>query len=218
MKHLPVALAAAALTIGTSLASTISLNALGANPRVRLNDGSLVGNGSLVLAGYFANLGAVEATLRNGTLLDIKAVLADEAQFKRFGDLSAESGSGTGNATFRNVFGADGSISNSIDGVTNAYSPQGSQLFMVPLNAADIASSTQLAIFTASNWVMPLQDGDLTLATANVTGNATDIYRGAFVGAPDSQPVTELRLVVPEPGVVALFGLAGLLGLLRRRR
>ena len=87
MKHLAVALSAAALFSGTSFASTISLNALGSNPPVRLSDGAMVTNGSLVLAGYFTDLPTVEPVLRNGALIDVKAILEDEAQFTRFGDI-----------------------------------------------------------------------------------------------------------------------------------
>lgn len=222
----------AAFTFGiTSIASATSVT-WGAAPTARtvvLQSGSTVSSG-LVLVGAFGNTG-----FSFNSSLDIPSnfsVISTAGNWKQF-TLDTIDGSLDANITNTMTITASGKIGGNVtDNNNGPVTPtkadffNGKQIYLWVFNAATVAASTQMGIFTATTaspvWNFPINQGGLgdgtTLGTT--TTSAATMVSAGISGGVGTATSSQLQLVaaVPEPSVFALGGMAALGMLASRKR
>ena len=223
------------ITLGiTSIASATTVT-WGASPPARtvtLEGGITTVTGGLVLVGAFAN--TAFSFDRNFNIATNFSTISTAGGWKQF---TLDTVTGTPNANVTNsltiVTSPAGRIGGSVtDNNNGAVTPtkadffNSKQIYLWVFNAASIAASTQMGIFTATTaspvWSFPINAGGLgdtvTLGTSGASA-ATMIAAGT-AGGVGTANATQLQLVaaVPEPSVLALGGMAALGMLASRKR
>lgn len=181
-----------------------------------------------VRVGYFTNVASSEfaAGLSDPTTLVFDTV---DANFVAIGEGSATlggsftwsigelSGEGAGNHSILQSLNSDSLVftnSAPANSRTDAGLPRGSRLFLLVYDNADPAAATELGVFSAEEWIVPLE-GDVSFLTLNLRDVDSDAE--VFRGAPGAS-VLQLAAVIPEPsaGVFVLLAGAGMLAGRRR--
>lgn len=167
--------------------------------------------GSIALLGFYST--SVNAATFSG--------YTSAAQFlNNFTQLSSTTvGNGTAAA---GTFAGGGTITTATGSVYD-----GKQLFYVVGNAATIAASTQMGVFTKNTWIIPSNPTGPTPTTFNtdinqVSNDAASILFGTFLanGGSYGADAYKLATVIPEPGTgsLLLLGGAALVALRRLRK
>lgn len=222
----------AAITFGiTSIASATTVT-WGAAPTARtvtLQSGTTVTSG-LVLVGAFAS--TVFSFNSNVDIATNFSAISTAGGWKQF-TLDTTDGSLDANITNTMTITASGKIGGSVtDNNNGPVTPtkadffNSKQIYIWVFNAATVAASTQMGIFTATTaspaWNFPINQGGLgdgiTIGTTT-TSAATMVSAGTPAGV-GTATSSQLQLVaaVPEPSVLALGGMAALGMLASRKR
>lgn len=216
----------------TSVASATTVT-WGAAPTARtvtLQGGLTTVTGGLVLVGAFAN-----TTFSFNSSLDIATNFTTISTAGGWKQFTLDTVTGTPNAGITNtmtittspVGKIGGSVTDNNNGPvtpTKADFFNGKQIYLWVFNAATIAASTQMGVFTATTaspvWNFPTNLGGLgdgvTLGTT--TSTAATMVSAGSVGTATSTQLQLVATTVPEPSVLVLGGMAALGMLASRKR
>lgn len=213
----------ASLLINSGQAASISLNNVGATPNASLAIAyagtSTAASGGIAAAGYFSTFSDSEVATLSADIANIPALIAD---FVVVGSTTLDSAF-AGGAPGAGLFDAN------FTGVTLPNSTRaGAGLYTFLGNSASLAASDQWLLWdnTAvvdaqdtpaspdSNSLLMAQEGSALISGGSTTVNV-DL---SGIGGPASFELNAIQFaVVPEPSV-ALLGVFGVIGLMRRRR
>jgi len=202
-----------ALSVNSSHAVLTIVGTAANSTNFALSNGSALTDGGVFKIGYYNS--AYTAEYFSG--LTAAGAVLNASAFETGYTLLAQSTD--------NYFGASGMRSASIELVTGVDTHLGKTLTMLVGNAATIAGSTQIGVFSNSAWVVPVNPTGVTPADFgfDIGADGTVAYFGSLslgTGAYPSDGVVNSAILIPEPSSASLLalGMAGLVALRARRK
>lgn len=197
---LTISIGNAAITITGATQSTTSLH---------LSNGATLTDGAIFSIGYYSS------PLSESYFSGLTTVSSFETGWTQLASSTA------------NLFDLSGLRSASVELATGVNTHVGKNLVMLVGNTGTIAGSSQVGVFSNSNWIVPANPTDIPDAYGFDIGDAGTIaYFGSLLsggGIDPSQGVANsarLAVVIPEPSSASLLalGVAGLVALRARRK
>lgn len=199
-----------ALSVNSSHAALTIVGTAANGYNFALSDGSVLTDGGVFKIGYYSS------TLTGSYFSGLTTASAFETGWTLLAQSTA------------NAYGAPGLRSASIELATGVDTHLGKTLTMLVGNAATIAGSTEIGVFSNSAWAVPLNPSGVVPADFgfDIQESGTVAYFGSLnlgTGAYSSEGVVNsanLAVIIPEPSSASLLalGMAGLVALRARRK
>lgn len=196
------------LTINIGNAAIVITGATQSNTNLGLYSGSVLTDGALFTIGYYSS------ALSAGSFSSVTSASDFLTGWTQLASSTA------------NLFDLSGLRSASVELATGVNTHVGKNLVMLVGNTGTIAGSSQIGVFSNSNWIVPANPTDIPDAYGFDIGDVgTVAYFGSIslgTGAypPDVVNSANLQVVIPEPSSASLLaiGVAGLVALRVRRK
>jgi hypothetical protein len=196
------------LTINIGNAAIVITGATQSNTNLGLSNGNVLTDGALFTIGYYSS------ALSAGSFSSVTSASDFLTGWTQLASSTA------------NLFDLSGLRSASVELATGVNTHVGKNLVMLVGNTGTIAGSSQIGVFSNSNWIVPANPTDIPDAYGFDIGDVgTVAYFGSFslgTGAypPDVVNSANLGAVIPEPSSASLLalGVAGLVALRARRK
>ena len=196
------------LTINIGNAAIVITGATQSNTNLGLSNGNVLTDGALFTIGYYSS------ALSAGSFSSVTSASDFLTGWTQLASSTA------------NLFDLSGLRSASVELATGVNTHVGKNLVMLVGNTGTIAGSSQIGVFSNSNWIVPANPTDIPDAYGfDIADAGTVAYFGSLslgTGAYPSEGVVNSAnlALIPEPSSASLLaiGVAGLVALRARRK